>query len=300
MTPTVARPRHRTSNRWAPNWLAIGAAAVAWAGLLVFLYPMAASWFSQYNQSLLIESYSARVEEPLDPPAVEQLGLAREYNERLTSGAIVAAHERIPIGSGTSSAPDDGEYWSTLRAAPLDVMGRIRIPSIDVDLPIYHGTDDETLERGVGHLQGTSLPVGGAGSHSVLTAHRGLASATLFTNLNRVVEHDRFTLEVLGEVFTYEVRETKVVEPDQTEALRAIPGEDLVTLITCTPLGINTQRILVIGERVLPTPESNIVDVGTRPAVPRFPWWALALAGGTAATAAYVWRMGLPVKKKPG
>lgn len=135
-----------------------------------------------------------------------------------------------------------------------------------------------------------------AGSNS--TAHRGLASATLFTNLNRVVERDRFTLEVLGEVFTYEVRETKVVEPDQTEALRAIPGEDLVTLITCTPLGINTQRILVIGERVLPIPAADATGAGTRPAVPCFPWWALIVAGGTAAGGVYIWRMGLPVTAK--
>jgi len=286
--------RALSPRRWRPQWLVVIAAVLAWSGMVLFLYPTVAAWFSQYNQSLLIESYSDRVQNgDLDPDAGEQLRQAHEYNAALTSGALLQEGERLPTADGEL---ENGPlaYDSLLRAAPSDVMARLRIPSIDVDLPIYHGTSDSTLLRGAGHLQGTSLPVGGAGTHAVITAHRGLAEAKMFTDLDGVSPGDTFSIEVLGEVLTYRVVRTQVVEPDESEALRPVEGEDLVTLVTCTPLGINTQRILVTGERVTPTPDEDLAAVGDRPDVPGFPWWAVILGVGTLALGAYVYRSGVP------
>ncbi|WP_211340879.1 class C sortase [Xylanimonas allomyrinae] len=173
-------------------------------------------------------------------------------------------------------------------------FARLRIPSIDVDLPVYHGTSDATLLKGAGHLQGTSLPVGGPGTRAVLTAHRGLASATMFTHLNRVDEGDAFVIEVLGRVLAYRVIDIAVIEPHSTEEIRPVPREDLVTLVTCTPLGINTQRILVTGERVVPTPADDLAALGSSPDVPRFPWWAVAYAVATLGNVAWYQRSRRP------
>lgn len=294
---SVDRSPSTPAARWRPQWLAIIAALLAWIGMLVFMYPGIASWFSQQNQSLLIESYSERVHSgDLDPSVRDQLRLAREYNAALNSGALLEENERLPTGDGELS-DDSLDYWSMLRATPSEVMARLRIPAIDLDLPVYHGTSDDTLLRGAGHLQGTSLPVGGEGTHSVITAHRGLAQAAMFTHLDQVGVGDSFTIEVLGEVLTYRVIRTQVVDPDEREALRPVPGQDLVTLVTCTPLGINTQRILVTAERVTPTPQSDLDAVGQDPDVPGFPWWAVIIAGGTLVAAAYVYFSGRPSRR---
>lgn len=167
-------------------------------------------------------------------------------------------------------------------------MARIKIPSIDVDLPIYHGTSDATLLRGVGHLEGAARPVGGASTHAVLTGHRGLADAELFTRLDELEIGDRFVIEVFGEVLTYRVPSTQIVDPDQTESLYPVAGRDLVTLVTCTPLGINTQRILVTAERVTPTPIRYVDAAGEAPTVPGAAWWAVIFAAVVAAAILYV------------
>lgn len=171
-------------------------------------------------------------------------------------------------------------------------MGRVKIPKINVDLPIYHGTDDDTLDRGAGHLEGSHLPIGGIDTHSVITAHRGLANATMFNDLDKIDSGDRFTLEVFGEVLTYQVIETRVVEPDETDTLRVRPGADVVTLITCTPLGINSHRILVTAERVTPTPAQDLEDAGKDSEVPGFPWWAVLAGAVLIAVGLYLWRAG--------
>ena len=177
-------------------------------------------------------------------------------------------------------------------------MARLKVPAADIDLPIYHGTDDETLLRGLGHLEGTSLPVGGQGQRTVVTGHRGLAEARMFTDLDKVQVGDTFTFEVFGEVLTYRVFDKKVVNPEETEALRSEPGRDLATLVTCTPLGINTHRILVTGERVYPTPQRDIDAAGAAPDIPGFPWWALGLLGGVSLIGLYIWRSGYPPRPK--
>lgn len=277
--------------------LAFVAGLAAWLGMCVALYPTVASWFSQYNQSQLVTNYSSEVSAGLTPSAAKQLEEAHEYNDALNAGALLEAGHRLPTGEGTSGN-DSLDYNKILTTDTTGMMARIKIPSIDVDLPVYHGTSDAILAKGIGHLEGTSLPVGGAGTHAVLTGHRGLATATLFTNLNKVEVGDTFTIEVLDQVLTYRVSDTKVVDPDQTESLLPVEGKDLVTLVTCTPLGINSQRILVTGERITPTPQEDVDAAGNAPDIPGFPWWALVLVGGTVLVGVYIWRSGYPPKAR--
>ena len=136
-----------------------------------------------------------------------------------------------------------------------EIMGIVEIPKIDVELPIYHTTDEEVLEKAAGHLEGSSLPIGGESTHAVISAHRGLPSATLFTDLDQLEEGDHFLLHILDDTLCYEVDQINVVDPDETELLSVVEGEDLVTLLTCTPYGVNTQRLLVRGHRVPYEPE---------------------------------------------
>ncbi|UTX54901.1 class C sortase [Leucobacter aridicollis] len=254
-------------------------------GVSVLLYPTTASWFSQVNQSSLVGLYDAEIDE-VKPDVATQLTAARAYNEALSAGALLAAGVNVAVGNGEMSGlPQD--YRAQLKT-PSGVMSRLRIPTINVDLPIAHGTDDDTLLRGLGHLEGTSLPVGGRSTRSVITGHRGLASSRMFTDLDRVKNGDTFTLETFGEVLTYRVTEILVVEPDQTETLHQVAGRDLVTLITCTPLGVNSHRILVTGERITPTPVKDIAAAGTPSGLPGFPWWAAGFVGAIAVGAMYV------------
>ncbi|PID98050.1 MAG: class C sortase [Actinobacteria bacterium] len=264
--------------------------------MMLLTYPTAASWLSQYNQSKVVSSYETRLG-TVDPEPAEQLQSARTYNEALSVGALLEANTNVPTGDGDSSNVSL-DYNSILKVGPSGLMARIRIPKIDLDLPVYHGTTDDTLLKGIGHLEGTSLPVGGPGTRSVLTGHRGLANAEMFTNLNKVEKGDIFSVEVFGDVLTYQVVDTKVVEPSETEAIRAEPERDLMTLVTCTPLGINTHRILLTGERILPTPAAELAKAGQEPKVPYFPWWIVWLSVGTVLIVLYLWRSGYPVKKR--
>lgn len=264
-------------------------------GLTSLVYPTAAQWLSQYNYAKLIKNYSEELSH-VKPDEHEQLAAARAYNDALSSGAQLLPNQRIPSGSGTlgssrTSIESGGRPWTysqILSADSTGLMGRIRIPNIDVDLPIYHGTDDATLLKGAGHLEGTSLPVGGKSTRTVITAHRGLAESALFTRLNEVKVGDTFSLEVFGEVLTYRVADTKVVEPQDSAAVKVEEGKDLATLVTCTPLGVNTHRILVTGERVLPTPQRDVDDAGKSSGLPRFPWWFVGYAAAIAMTLVWV------------
>ncbi|KQP69742.1 fimbrial protein [Microbacterium sp. Leaf288] len=249
------------------------------------MYPSAAAWLTQYAQSQRIDEYSSTVQDLTAESRHDAIQDAVAYNSALINGtSVVAAGENKPLAETDA----DSDYVQLLHADDTGLMARIKIPSIALDLPIYHGTSDETLKEGVGHLEGTALPIGGESTHSVLTGHRGLADAELFTNLDKVVVGDTFTIEVFGEVLTYQVTDTKVVEPEQTETLYPQRGADLVTLVTCTPLGINTHRILVTGERILPTPIQDMDAAGQRPDIPGFPYWALGLAGAIVVAGAYV------------
>ena len=271
-------------------WPAFVIGIVALLGVGILLYPTAANWFMQYQLSQRIVEYSSEVQGMPATTRADEIERARAYNSTLVGAAAVAAGERIPVFDGREL--DLATYRSLLSSDARELMARIRIPAIDVDLPVYHGTSDDVLERGVGHIPGTALPVGGISTHAVLTGHRGLASAELFTNLDRVRVGDTFTIEVFGEVLTYEVRETHVVQPDETETLYPQRGRDLVTLVTCTPLGINSHRILVTGERILPTPPDDLAALGQRPDVPGFPWWTVLAGGAVVLVGVYVWRSG--------
>ncbi len=259
------------------------------------MYPTAAAWVSQFNQSNVLEDQTRANSQKAKAELQAALEDAAEYNRLLKSGAELASGARVAAGTGTTGTSLD--YWKLLRADPTGTMARLRVPSIDLDLPVYHGTSDQTLLTGVGHLQGTSLPVGGVDTHSVLTGHRGLANATMFTNLDKVQRGDVFSVEVLGEVFSYRVSEITVVDPDATEEIRVVPGEDLMTLVTCTPLGINSHRILVTGERITPTPAGEKEAFLHAPQVPGFPWWIVILAAGILAVSAWYWRSGWSIHK---
>ena len=285
----------RPTNAWRFSWASLVPAIIAAIGMAVLTYPSIASWISQYNQSQIVTGYEDSVT-AANPPPAEQLAQARAYNDALNAGAVLEADTNIPTGSGVI-ADEALDYDSILRATSDGLMARLKIPSIDLDLPVYHGTADETLLMGIGHLEGTSLPVGGASTHAVLTGHRGLAQAEMFTHLDQVAAGDTFTVEIFGEVLTYQVVETKVVEPSETEPLQVVEGRDLITLVTCTPLGINTHRILVTGERIVPTPARDLDTAGRAPELPRFPWWAVGLTAGSILIGLYIWWSGYPVKR---
>ena len=282
--------KHRRPRAWRLSISALVTSIMAVTGMGLLAYPTAASWVSQYNQSKVTADYSAQVDEAR-PDAKTQIAQAHAYNDALSAGAVLEANNHVPTGAGSSS-DDSLSYASILKANDEGLMARLKIPSISLDLPVYHGTADDTLLKGLGHLEGTSLPVGGEGTRSVITGHRGLAEATMFTNLDKVKTGDSLIVEVFGEVLTYRVTSTKVVEPEETEALRVEEGKDLLTLVTCTPLGINTHRILLTGERIYPTPAADVAAAGKRPEVPTFPWWIVALSAGLVVVGLYLWRSG--------
>jgi len=262
-------------------------------GAALLLYPSTAAWFSAVEHAREIDRLTEGVNDLGAVTLRERIAEAREYNRTLAGGADIAANERLPVAQ--DAGPEGaGRYLAMLRGDAEGLMARLRIPAIGADLPIYHGTSEATLERGIGHLEGTALPVGGESTHSVVTGHRGLATSELFSRLDGVVVGDTFTVEVFGEVLTYEVVETLVVEPEDTESLLIQPGRDLMTLVTCTPLGINTHRILVTGERVIPTPLADLDAAGEGGAGPGFPWWAVTAGGLVAVAVGYVWFAGRP------
>ena len=209
-------------------------------GLSLMLYPSFSNWWNEAHQSRAIAAYSQEVSK-LDEKRYDELWQqAWEYNRSL-------------VGRENAYLLDDSqkaEYERLLDVSGMGIMGYIEIPSLKVSLPIYHGTEESVLQVAVGHLEWTSLPVGGESTHCVLSGHRGLPSAKLFTDLDRLVVGDRFRLGVLDQVLTYEVDQILIVEPQDTEALLIEEGKDLCTLVTCTPYGINTHRLLVRGHRV--------------------------------------------------
>lgn len=304
VTPELERsPAQHSAPAGKGKWVFPKAAFIAALtivlGVGTVLYPQVAAWFDQVEQARVIAMGLEALQTSPNNDEIyraEQLAAAREYNDSLASGVLVEANTNKPTGSGTTTS--DVDYYSLLSVGKEGIMTRLTYDEVGVDLPVYHGTSDEVLNKGVGHLEGTSLPVGGQGTRSVLTAHRGLSSATLFTHLDQAELGDTFTLETMGETLAYRVVDYQVVEPHETETLTADPNRDLVTLITCTPLGINTHRILVTGERIFPTPAGVEENAGQDSELPGFPWWALIFTGAVAASAGYVWWSGYPVKPK--
>lgn len=220
-------------------------------GLSLLLYPTFSDYWNSFHQSRAIASYAEAVTQVDDDTYVRMLEAARAYNEKL------AGSEQ----SWTLSEEEREEYYELLNVAGSGIMGYIEIPSINVSLPIYHGVDEAVLQIAVGHIEGSSLPVGGLGSHCVLSGHRGLPSAKLFTNLDQLVEGDVFMIRVLDETLTYEVDQIRIVEPTDLSALEREDGKDYCTLVTCTPYGVNSHRLLVRGHRIENLKESSSIRV---------------------------------------
>lgn len=218
----------------------IALVAVFLVGLSLLLYPSVSEWWNSMHQTRAITSYSEAVAGLDDVDYEALLSEAQAYNESLVGKA-----DRFRL---TDEELEDYEHYLSVEGT--NVIGSIRIDKINCDLPIYHGTDASVLQVGVGHLEGSSLPVGGPSTHAVITGHRGLPSARLFTDLDQLEVGDTFVLTVLDETLTYEVDQIRIVEPTDLSALAIEEGEDLCTLVTCTPYGINTHRLLVRGHRV--------------------------------------------------
>lgn len=212
---------------------------VFFVGLSVMLYPTISDYVNQRNQSRAVANYAQSVDTMTDADYSAYFDAADAFN------AQVAANENALCRPDQLSG-----YYDTLDITGTGIMGYITIAKIGVELPIYHGTSDSVLQIAAGHLEGTSLPVGGASTHAVISAHRGLPSAKLFTNLDQLEVGDTFTITVLDRVLTYEVDKITIVLPTQTDDLLVADGKDYVTLMTCTPYGINTHRLLVRSRRV--------------------------------------------------
>lgn len=221
------------------------------AGLSLLLYPTISDYWNSFHQSRAIASYVDTVAE-LDDDAYQEIWeQAQAYNAALPRDdtRFVPGEEEIAY------------YDTLLNVSGNGIMGYLEIPSIEVTLPVYHGTDEEVLQVAVGHIEGSSLPVGGPGTHSVISGHRGLPSATLLTDLDQLEIGDVFMLHVLDETLTYEVDQIHIVEPDDVSYLAIEEGEDLCTLVTCTPYGINTHRLLVRGHRIETQAEAVSISV---------------------------------------
>lgn len=214
------------------------------AGIAVFLYPTVSNYLYKKNSSKAITSHAENLSKLSPEVIAEEKEAVRRYNQSLFDNAVVLTDPFDPDAYPIT----DGEYTELL--AFDDVMAYIEIPAIGVYLPIYHGTEEETLLIGVGHLENTSLPAGGESTHAVLSAHCGLPSARLFTDLNLLKEGSLFRIHVLDEILTYQVYEIETVNPDDSSSLFIKEGEDIATLITCTPYGKNTHRLLVHGKRI--------------------------------------------------
>lgn len=227
--------------------------AIFFVGLCILLYPTISDFWNEKRQSQAVINYDDLIVDLTPEDYSEHFRKADEYNRKLSliSSPFV----------GYKKISDD--YYSTLDINGNGMMGYITIEKIKVQLPIYHGTSDQVLNSAVGHVEGSSVPVGGVGTHSVLSAHRGLPSAKLFTNLDKLEVGDIFTIKILDKTITYQVDQVLIVLPDKMDALYAVPGEDYCTLVTCTPYGINTHRMLVRGTRIENIEDKKVINVIT-------------------------------------
>lgn len=242
------------------------------AGLSLLLYPTASDFISQLNHRNVISEYTSTIE-----------GISEEEKARLLEAAYEYNRELAQNGAETMVRPSAEQlevYETMLNVSENGVMGYVRISSINVSLPIYHGTSEAILQIGVGHLECSSLPVGGETSHSILSGHRGLPSAKLFTNLDKLGFGDIFTIHILGETFTYEVDDIQTILPEELQYLKIEEGQDYCTLLTCTPYGINTHRLLVRGHRIENLPEGQEYIIASDQTVARLvsPVWAVVIS----------------------
>ena len=268
---------------------------VAMIAIGMLVYPQAANWISRIGQNSQISGYIEQVGNTPSEARARILDAAYRYNDQLAPGPLTDPY--------TSLADDERQrsdlylaYEEMLRVSGTEAIGTLSYPAVGIAMPIYHGTSDETISRGVGHLYGTSLPVGGPSTRSVLTSHSGQAHAELFTPLHRAEIGDTFWISVLGEDHYYRVEAIATVLPEDTKSLQIIDGEDWVTLFTCTPVGVNSHRLMVHAIRI-PDAESQGVEAINGDGVPLgFPWWAVWFGGGSVIVA---WLLFAPVPRLP-
>lgn len=263
-------------------------------GIGLLIYPDGADWVNSLGHNSEISGYTRQIENTLPEERQRILDVAYNYNDQLEPGPLTDPYlseaEDALVGSEVYKA-----YEEMLRVSGTDAIGTLNYPDANIALPMYHGTSDEVISKGIGHLYGTSLPVGGPSTRAVVTAHSGLPHAKLFTELHDAQVGDIFWFSVLGEEHYYEVRELETVLPNETDSFQIIEGEDWVTLFTCTPVGVNSHRLLVHAQRI-PGPEAvgeQVIDGdGIRAG---FPWWLVIFLGGSALVALMLF---MPAKKK--
>ncbi len=267
---TQAPDKKKTPLKW--RLLTIAPPILLLAGILVLLYPVFATQYNNARQERIASEFSAVAEQAGPDAVAESLRRADEYNLKASESPILDPWL-------DAQRPGTAQYQDYLSQLNLnDVMATIKIPSIDVNLPIYHGTDTATLDKGIGHLFGTALPVGGESTHTVLTGHTGLGNATMFDQLTSVKMGDYFYIETAGRHLKYQVTDIRVVLPHETESLNKVEGKDLATLITCTPYGVNTHRLLVTGERVPMDEEAVAAEAAQVKGSVMKPWMIAVLA----------------------
>lgn len=253
------------------------------SGFLLCCFPAVSNYFQQQRQADAVATYRQAVGKNKEDGLEEALENAEEYNTMLfQSGGAFVDQMDVKILS-------DESYQRQLDVAGNGIMGSLEIPKINVELPIYHGTEEEALSNGIGHLQGTSLPVGGVSTHSVLTGHRGLPSSKLLVRLDEMEEKDLFFLRVCGNTLAYRVTEIKTVEPEDTASLKVKADQDLVSIITCTPYGINTHRLVVTGERVEYRKAEHAAIKEEIPSVRELILTALPFVFAVAAVILFIW-----------
>lgn len=256
-------------------------------GLSLLLYPLVSDYWNSFHQSRAIAAYVEAVAELDDASYEEWREAAQAYNT-----ALQEDQTRFRPNEEENSA-----YKRLLDVSGKGIMGYLEIPCINVSLPIYHGTDAEILQIAIGHIEGSSLPVGGAGTHCVISGHRGLPSAKLFTDLDQLTEGDLFTLRVLDETLTYEVDQIRIVEPEDVSLLSIETGKDLCTLMTCTPYGINSHRLLVRGHRIENQEAADSVRI-TADAVQLDPRLAAPILAAPALLSLLLWTLFNPFNKR--
>ena len=225
-------------------------------GVCILLYPTISNIWNNHAFKTLVSNYEADVKK--HPNEIDRLFKEAEaYNNGLSP-------KKVPDAFAVRDGVEDAGYEAVLNANNDGMMGYINIPAIKIKIPIYHYTSEEVLKKGVGHLAGSSLPIGGRSTHTVLSAHRGLPKAKLFTDLNLIVKGDSFFIHILDRTLKYEVDQILTVKPNETDALAVVEGKDLATLVTCTPYGINTERLLVRGHRVAYNPADEVDASGRK------------------------------------
>jgi sortase A len=253
------------------------------AGMLVLLYPVVATQYNNIHQREFAAGYNRQVEAAAPDALAADRERASAYNAELSGVPILD-----PYLAGVSAPASDAysDYLGTL--GRFEAMARVRVPTAAIDLPVYHSTNDDVIAKGAGHLYGTSLPVGGVGTHAVLTSHTGMSNATLFDHLTQVGEGDLMYVDVYGETLAYQVDSIKVILPTEIDELHVVPGADLLTLFTCTPYAVNTHRLLVTGHRVPFDPVKAPVAASPLTSLLSLEPWMIGLIGGAVVALALI------------